>query len=67
MLLSQLQLVIASVQPNFIKRKILPSSQTIGEHGKEETLTGHDGMREINGFLNDAVGSETHRRQNVCN
>ena len=24
-------------------------------HGKEETLTGHDGMREIDGFLIDAV------------
>ena len=29
------------------------------DHGKEETLTGHDGMREIDGFLIDAVGSET--------
>ena len=31
----------------------------MGEHGKEETLTGQDYMREIDGFLNDAVGSET--------
>ena len=23
-------------------------------------------MREINGFLNDAVGSETHRRFKTC-
>ena len=32
---------------------------SIGEHGKEETLTGQDGMREIDEFLIDTVGSET--------
>ena len=29
------------------------------DHGKEETLTGHDGNREIDGFLIDAIGSKT--------
>ena len=33
--------------------------RSIGEHGKAETLTGQDGMREIDGFLIDPIGSET--------
>ena len=52
-LLSQVQLVIGSVQPIVIKRKIRSSSQLIsadarvsgrsfGKHGKEETVSGHD-------------------------
>ena len=67
-----MQLVIG---PIFIKLKILGkrsssqlistdarvSGRSIGEHGNEETLTGHDGMREIDGLLHvvDATGSET--------
>ena len=33
--------------------------QVNADQGKEETLTGHDGMREIDGLRIDAVGSET--------
>ena len=33
--------------------------QSIGEHGKEESLTGHDGMREIDGFLIDSIRNPT--------
>ena len=28
-------------------------------HGKEETLTGHDGMREIDGFLRAGIHGST--------
>ena len=52
------------MQPIFIKRKLVGkrsqpncTNRSIGEHGIEETLTGHDGRREIDGFLIDVVGS----------
>ena len=70
---SQLQLVIGVGATNFYQaeniRKMLfitvpmqeypASDDRWYKHGKEETLTGHDGTREIDGFLIDAVGSET--------
>ena len=39
--------------------RVTGRGRSIGEHEKEETLTGYNGMREIDRFVIDVVGSET--------